>query len=184
MAKLSQAAAQPGAAAAPLSPAQAQPGEAQNLRRLLALLRVTLGVILLVTWYDNLRKGVYTADGISGLFDWIFNGTGGGPEFYRALIGGTILQVPGLFGAFQLVAELLLGLGLLFGMFTPVAAAGAALFFFNLFLAYFGGDEWIWTYVLLTVAALVAGLGRSGRAWGIDRLLRNRWGEPSTGLLW
>lgn len=160
-------------------------GQVENrMRQAVAILRITLGVILLVTWYKNLQDGTYTGDGIVGLFNYLFNDNGGGPAFYRAIINGTILQVPGLFAVFQLVGELLLGLGLLVGLLTPLAAVGAALFFFNLFLAYLGGQEWIWTYVLLTVSALVTGLTQSGRAWGLDSLLLKRLGEPPRGPIW
>ena len=158
--------------------------EVQFFRRIIALLRITLGVILLVTWYDNLTKGIYTADGITGLFNYIFNDNGGGPDFYRAIIEGTILQVPGVFAAFQMVAELLLGLALLIGFLTPIAGAGATLFFFNLFLAYLGGNEWIWVYVLLTVTALTVTLTRAGRAVGVDQVLLNKRGQPSPKFLW
>ncbi|MCZ0940301.1 MAG: DoxX family membrane protein [Caldilineaceae bacterium] len=160
-------------------------GQEQNTaRQATAILRITLGVILIVTWFKNLQDGIYTADGIVGLFNYLFNDNGGGPAFYRAIINGTILQVPGLFAVFQLVGELLMGLGLLVGLLTPLAAIGAALFFFNLFLAYLGGSEWIWTYVLLTVSALVVALAQSGRAWGLDSLLLQRLGEPPRGPIW
>ena len=157
-----------------------------RLRQAVAVLRITLGVILVATWYENLRGGIYAADGegIVGLFNYIFNEQQGGPAFYRAIINSTILQVPGLFAVFQLVAELLMGLALLVGLFTPLAAVGAALFFLNLFLANFGGHEWIWTYVLLTVSALVTALAQSGRAWGLDSLLLRRLGEPPRGPIW
>ena len=158
--------------------------EVRFIRRTVAVLRITIGVILLVTWYDNLSGGIYTADGITGLFNYIFNDNGGGPPFYRALIGSTILQAPGLFASFQMVAELAMGLGLLVGLLTPLAGLGAMLFFFNLFLAYFGGNEWIWTYVLLTSSAFVIAFSRSGRAFGLDQLLVNRHGEPRFFLLW
>ena len=158
--------------------------EKNTVRQAVAILRITLGVILVVTWFDNFQKDVYTADGIVGLFNYLFNDNGGGPAFYQAIINGTILQVPGLFAIFQLVGELLLGLALLVGLFTPLAAVGAALFFFNLFLAYFGGQTWIWTYVLLTVSALVTALAQSGRAWGLDSLLLRRLGEPPIGPIW
>ena len=154
------------------------PEDAAGLRRLTAVLRITLGVIILATWADNLSKGLYSGGGIAGLFDYIFYENGGGPAFYRALIESTILQAPAAFGAFQLVAEFLLGAGLLLGVFTPVAGLGAAVFFANLFLAYLGGQEWIWTYVLLTVAAVVVALARAGRAWGVDAWLLARRGEP------
>ena len=146
--------------------------------------RVTLGIILLVTWYENLTKGVYTADGIAGLFNYLFNENGGGPPFYRAIVEGSILQVPGLFASFQMIAELLLGLGLLFGALTPITGIGAAFFFLNLLFAYLGGNEWIWTYVLLTSSALVVGLSRSGRAFGLDQYLVKSRGEPPIAFLW
>lgn len=159
------------------------PDDTAGLRRLFAILRITLGVILLATWADNLSKGLYSGGGIAGLFDHIFNEVGGGLPFYRSLIESTILQAPAAFGAFQLVAEFLLGAGLLLGLFTPLAGLGAAFFFANLFLAYFGGQEWIWTYVLLTISALVVALARAGRAWGIDAWLLARRGAPRWSFL-
>lgn len=158
--------------------------EVHNMRRIIAVLRIALGIILLVTWYENFTKGIYTADGITGLFGYLFNDNGGGPLWYRGLMESTILQVPGLFAAFQLVAELLLGLGLIFGVATPLVGFGAMLFFFNLFLAYFGGNEWIWTYVLLTAAAFTVTFTRSGRAFGIDGFLFKSRGASPLGLLW
>ena len=159
------------------------PNDAVGLRKIVALLRITLGIIILVTWAENLTKGTYTGGGITGLFEYIFDENGGGAAFYRAIIEGSILQAPAAFGAFQLVAEFLMGAGLLFGLFTPLAALGAALFFLNLFLAFWGGQEWIWTYVLLTISTVVAALARSGRAWGIDAWLLARRGEPGLRLL-
>jgi len=162
-----------------------QPKNPRKIRRPIALLRITLGVIILVTWWDNFQKGIYSADGIQGLFDWIFNETGGGTYFgYRAIIQGTILQAPAAFAAFQMIAEFLMGLGLLFGGLTRLASLGAALFFFNLFMAFLGGSEWIWTYVLLTVSALVVFLTHAGRELGFDAYLIKKRGAPRFPLLW
>ena len=142
--------------------------DVRKLRRTVAILRVTLGLIILATWWDNFQKGIYSAEGITGLLNGIFSTGGGSLLGYRGLISSTVLQFPGPFAAFQMVAELLMGLGLLIGLFTPLVGLGATFFFLNLFLSYFGGSEWIWTYVLLTVSALVVALTRSGRAYGID----------------
>lgn len=159
------------------------PEDAAGLRKIVALLRITLGIIILATWVENLTKGTYSGGGITGLFEYIFDENGGGSAFYRAIIGGTILKAPAAFGAFQLVAEFLMGAGLLFGLFTPLAGLGAAFFFFNLILAFWGGQEWIWTYVLLTISTVVTALTRSGRAWGIDAWLLTRRGEPGLKFL-
>jgi len=159
--------------------------DARKLRRAMALLRITLGIIILFTWWDNFNKEIYTADGIRGLFNYIFNDTGGGTLFgYRAIVESTILQFPGAFAAFQMIAEFLMGLGLLVGGLTRLAGLGATFFFLNLFLAYFGGSEWIWTYVLLTVSALVVTLTYAGRELGFDRYLLKKRGAPALPLLW
>lgn len=163
--------------------------EGKRLRRIIAILRITLGVIILATWLDNLQKGIYTASGITDLFthpDWgIFTNGGGALPGYQAIIENTVLQAPGVFAGFQMVAELLMGLGLLLGALTPIAGASATFFFFNLYLAYFGNsEEWIWTYVLLAVSALVVTLARSGRAFGIDAILFRLRGRPNPGFLW
>jgi len=157
--------------------------EAATMHKVLAVLRVTLGVIILVTWFDNLQKGVYTAEGITGLFNYIFNDVGGGSAFYRGIVESTILQTPGLFAAFQMIAELLMGLGLLFGFLTPLVGLGALLFFANLTLAFWGGSEWIWTYVLLTSAAFTVAFTRAGREAGVDGWLLAKRGEPPFWLL-
>jgi uncharacterized membrane protein YphA (DoxX/SURF4 family) len=83
-----------------------------------------------------------------------------------------------------MVAEFLMGLGLLVGGLTPLAGAGAMLFFFNLFLTYFGGNEWIWTYVLLTVSALVVTITLAGRQFGFDQYLLQKRGQPAIRFLW
>jgi uncharacterized membrane protein YphA (DoxX/SURF4 family) len=103
---------------------------------------------------------------------------------YRIIIENTVLQFPGVFAGFQMVAEFLMGLGLLVGGLTPLAGAGAMLFFFNLFLTYFGGNEWIWTYVLLTVSALVVTITLAGRQFGFDQYLLQKRGQPAIRFLW
>lgn len=159
--------------------------DVRKVRRAVALLRITLGVILLVTWWDNFQKDVYTAEGIQGLFNWIFNTTGGGNYFgYKAIVQSTILQAPAAFAAFQMIAEFLMGLGLLVGGLTRLAALGAILFFANLLLAFLGGSEWIWTYVLLVVSSLVVFLTYAGRELGFDRYLLKKRGPPRIPFLW
>ncbi len=162
--------------------------DVRKLRRAVALLRITLGVIILVTWWDNFTKeptSVYTAEGIQGLFDWIFNTTGGGNFLgYRGIVQNTILQAPAAFAAFQMIAEFLMGLGLLVGGLTRLASLGALFFFLNLFFAFLGGSEWIWTYVLLTMSSLVVFLTYAGRELGFDWYILKRRGAPPIPFLW
>lgn len=155
--------------------------ETRQLRTAVALLRITLGLILLVTWYDNLRGGLYSAEGLSGFFNWLFdgeNGNGSSLLFFKAFLDGFVTPIAGPFAVFQMIAELIMGLALLTGFYTRLFGLAAMFFFANLFLSYFGGHEWIWTYVLLFMSALTITLGAAGRHWGIDsRLIKSR-GEP------
>jgi hypothetical protein len=76
--------------------------EAQWLRRGVALLRVTLGIIILVTWWENFQKGLYTAQGITDLFihpDWgAFSNGGGALLGYRIIIENTRWWLNSLWG--------------------------------------------------------------------------------------
>ncbi|MDX1417779.1 MAG: DoxX family protein [Candidatus Promineifilaceae bacterium] len=153
----------------------------------LALLRITLGVIILVTWYDNLRSGLYTADGLVGFFNWLFdaeNGNGSSLLFVKSYLDTFIVPIAGPFAAFQMIAELTMGLALLLGVITRLFSLAAIFFFINVLLSYFGGHEWIWTYVLLIMSAVTLLVGAAGRKWGIDSLFLKRWDEPQVPLLW
>lgn len=159
----------------------------QQLETGMALLRITLGIIILATWYDNLTSDLYTADGLIGFFNWLFdaeNGNGSSLTFYKAILDATVVPIAGVFAVFQLVLELTLGLGLLVGGFTRFFGLAAMFFFFNIYLSYYGGNEWIWTYVLLFMAALTVFLGYAGRKWGVDAALLKKRGEPPYPILW
>jgi uncharacterized membrane protein YphA (DoxX/SURF4 family) len=158
--------------------------DAYKLRRIVALLRITLGVVLLVTWWENLQKGLYQADNFAGFINFLAEGHPN--ALYRAFLVNVVAANATIFGTFQLITELGMGLALLLGLFTPLAGLGATFFFLNLFMAYLNPNtgEWIWTYVLLVVAALVVTLTRSGLALGIDRRLAKDRGKPPFPLLW
>ena len=147
---------------------------------------MTLGVIFLVTWVDNLDKGLYEADGLEGFLDFLFaeDGNASSLTAYKSLLDAAVIPIAGIYGAFQLVAELVIGVALVVGGFTRLVSLLAAAFFFNLFLAYFGGNEWIWTYVLLVVSAVAVFLGYGGRRFGVDVWLARNRGESRYTLLW
>ena len=152
----------------------------------LTLLRVTLGIIILVTWFDNLNKGLYTADGLNGFFNYLFSPEGNASSLlgFKAFLDIAVVPVAGLFAKVQLVAELLMALSLIFGAFTRLFGYITAFFFINIFLSYFGGHEWIWTYVLLISASFAVALGGAGRFWGVDQWLLKTRGEPPYPVLW
>ena len=161
--------------------------ETRQLRTAVALLRITLGTIILVTWYNNLRGGLYTADGLKGFFNWLFD-TGGGNGssllIFKSYLDTAVVPIAAPFAIFQMIAELAMGVALLLGLFTRLFGLAAMFFFTNLFLSYFGGHEWIWTYVLLFMSALTITLGAAGRKWGVDSWLFKTYGEPQFPLFW
>jgi uncharacterized membrane protein YphA (DoxX/SURF4 family) len=158
--------------------------EAQHLRQIIVILRVVLGIIFLVTWWENMQKGLYQADNFAGFINWLADGHPIG--FYGAFLTNVIAPIAPVFGTFQMITELGMGLALLIGALTPLTSLGATFFFLNLFMSYLNPNtgEWIWTYVLLIAAAVVVGLARSGRAWGIDAWLLNKRGNPPIPYLW
>ncbi len=163
-----------------------EPMEGEHGSVPVALLRITLGVIILATWADNLSKDLYTGDGLSGLISWLFSEDGNGSSlgFYQSILDSVVVPNAGLFAGVQLVVELLFGISLLIGVFTRVGAALAAGFFVSLFLGYFGGEEWIWTYVLLFMATITVLLGNGGRRLGVDQWLFGSRGHSPGNLLW
>ena len=86
-----------------------QPQDSNQTRTAVALLRITLGIIILATWFGNVRSGLYTAEGLTGFFNWLFdaqNGNGSSLTFYKAFLDTAVVPVAGLFGGFQLVGQL------------------------------------------------------------------------------
>lgn len=164
-----------------------QSDETTQLRTAVAILRIALGVIILATWYDNLQKGLYSADGLTGFFNWLFDGENGNASslgWYKAFLDTAVVPIAAPFALFQMIGEIIMGLALLTGAFTRLFSLGAMFFFVNLILSYFGGHEWIWVYVLLFVSALTIFMSQAGRHWGIDRWLVQTRGEPPYPVLW
>jgi len=164
-----------------------QEKETKQMRTAVALLRITLGAIILATWYANLQKGLYTAEGLTGFFNWLFdpqNGNASSLTFYKSFLDATVVPAAGVFSTFQMVFELVMGSALLLGVFTRLFGLAAMVFFFNLILSYFGGNDWIWVYVLLFMSALTVALSLAGRHWGVDQWLLQKRGEPPVPILW
>ncbi len=153
-----------------------------------SMLRITLGIIILATWLDNVRNDFYDGDNFEGFFNWAFtphpDGNGSSLTFFKSFLDATLLQNAELFGWAQTLGELTLGILVLLGIFTRAASLGAAAFFFGLFLTYFGGEEWIWTYVILVASSLTVFLNYGGRMLGVDQVIAKMRGDSPGNLLW
>ena len=155
-----------------------------------AILRVTLGVIILATWFSNVTAdpNFYSTEGLSGFFDWVFdaeNGNGSSLTFIGSLFDG--LEDAGLLGIIgfaQIIMEFLIGAALVAGVFTRFFSALSFAFFTGLFLTYFGGHEWIFTYVILMAASVTVFLSWGGRKFGVDQAIAASRGDSPGKLLW
>lgn len=153
------------------------------------VLRVALGLTTLFTWFENVDKKFYDGDNLPGFFDWVFTsaedgGNGSSLSFFQSILDSTILAAPELFGWVLTLFELFIAVGLVFGIFTRAASLGAIAFFASLLLTYFGGEEWIWTYVMLLAASIAVFLNWGGRFLGADQFIADARGESPATLIW
>jgi uncharacterized membrane protein YphA (DoxX/SURF4 family) len=142
----------------------------------IALLRIMLGLLFITQWYDNLVGGLYTPDGLEGLFNYFFSASDNPLNFYMEFVSDVILPIAPFFTKFQLVTELLMGFALLVGFLTPLTSLFAAFFILNTFLASWGAD-WPWSYLTILSILGVLFFTRAGRSLGIDAILARRFGD-------
>lgn len=140
----------------------------------IAALRIMVGVMFLTTWGFNLLQNFYTPEGLLRFFTEIYPQNENPLRFYAVFINEVILPIRGMFAPFQLVAEGLMGLALLIGLFTPLFSLAGIFFLINTFLATFGHD-WPWAYFLPIGILVVTAFTRAGRAWGVDAYLLKRY---------
>jgi thiosulfate dehydrogenase [quinone] large subunit len=92
--------------------------------------------------------------------------------WYAAFLQDVVLPNFGLFGLQTFVIELLLGLGLLLGLLTRLAAAAGFLWQVNIALGAFNvPGEWYWIWPLLTLPLFTFAVAGAGRVLGLDRWL-------------
>lgn len=148
-------------------------------RALLALLRIYLGVVFLVAAWPKLTA----AGGFQPRFEAFVQNAAlpSAHGFYRGFLESVVLPNSALFTPLVVYGELAVGLALLVGAATRLAAAAAMLFLLNYMLA---KGMWFWTPAsndaALFFTALVVLLGAAGRSFGLDRLLQRRY--PSAGV--
>jgi len=140
-------------------------------RGALVLLRVYLGVVFLVDAVPEIRE-----DGASRLGAFVRDvGLEQGHLFYREFLSSVVLPHVDLLARLVTWGELLIGVLLVLGLLTRVAAAGAMLLAMNCMLA---KGEWFWTPsssdAAFSLIALALLLGAAGRTLGFDRLLARR----------
>jgi uncharacterized membrane protein YphA (DoxX/SURF4 family) len=138
----------------------------------LAILRVALGALFLSTFFENLDKGLYTADGYAGLIrSYIQHGHA--PAVWKQVMGFAAAQAA-IAGPLQAVLEAGLGIMLILGFFSRPAALVASGFLAGLWVSEWG-IGWIWELLVPLVVAAALTIGPSGQRAAVDVALARRW---------
>ena len=144
----------------------------------LVILRVALGVLFVSTFFENLGKGLYGADGYAALIrGYIRNGQA--PAVWKQVMELTAAHAA-VAGPLQAILEASLGVSLTLGLFARPAALVAFGLLTGLWVSEWG-TAWIWELLVPVLASLALAIGGAGRTWGVDSLLAHR--NPSS-LLW
>ena len=151
------------------------PANQLNAATGLALVRLTIGAMLVWVFFENLGKGLYTAGGYSNLINYYIK-SGHSPAVWKAVMG-FVAGHAALAAPMQAMTEISLGVLLVIGLLTRPVAFVAFLFLGSLWVSEWG-TAWIWELLVSVLASLGLAVGRAGRAWGIDAWLSQR--NPSS----
>jgi uncharacterized membrane protein YphA (DoxX/SURF4 family) len=143
---------------------------------LMACLRILMGSIFLAVWSYNLQKGFYSAHGWAHFVQHYADTTVVGP--YRSFLDTVMIPHSAAVAPGQFVVELVVGVCLVVGLFTPVVGLLGALFQVNLLVATSGTTDWPGTYIIMAVLLLAIALSQSGRTLGLDARLARRNPRP------
>src|ERR1700746_3603422 len=134
----------------------------------LALVRVTIGAMLVWVFFENLGKGLYTPAGYAGLINYYIKSSHC-PAAWKAVMA-LAANHAALAAPMQAMSEISLGILLVIGLLTRPAAFVAFLYLGSLWISEWG-TSWIWELLVSVLASLGLAIGRAGRRWGVDAWL-------------
>ena len=138
----------------------------------LALVRLTVGSMLVWVFFENLGKGLYTPRGYADLIQYYIVHSHS-PAAWKAVMGLAASHAA-MAAPAQAVTEISLGVLLVIGLLTRPAAFVAFLYLASLWVSEWG-TSWIWELLVPVLASLALAIGRAGRKWGVDAWLSQRW---------
>src|SRR5215471_11582863 len=141
-----------------------QPSSASGL----AVVRVTVGAMLVWVFFENLGKGLYTPAGYAGLINF-YIAKSHSPAIWKSVMGLAAGHAA-MAAPMQALTEIGLGILLVIGLFARPAAFIAFLYLGSLWVSEWG-TAWIWELLVPVLASLGVALGRAGRTWGVDGIL-------------
>lgn len=145
-----------------------QPSAANGL----AIVRVTLGAMLVWVFFENLGKGLYTPGGYASLINYYITKSHS-PAAWKVVMG-LAARHAAISAPLQAMTEIGLGVLLVIGLLTRPVAFVAFLYLGSLWVSEWG-TSWIWELLVSVLASLGVAVGRAGRAWGVDSWLARRW---------
>jgi uncharacterized membrane protein YphA (DoxX/SURF4 family) len=137
----------------------------------LAIVRITIGAMLVSVFFENLGKGLYSPAGYAGLINYYIK-QGHSPAAWKAVMG-LVASHAAMAAPMQALTEISLGILLVIGLLTRSVAFVAFLYLASLWVSEWG-TSWIWELLVPVLASLALAVGRAGRAWGVDAWLAQR----------
>jgi uncharacterized membrane protein YphA (DoxX/SURF4 family) len=156
------------AIATPLRSDVTQPPAANGL----AIVRLTIGAMLVWVFFENLGKGLYTRAGYAGLINYYIQHSHS-PAIWKAVMASAASHAA-MAAPLQAMTEIGLGTLLVIGLLTRPAAFVAFLYLGSLWVSEWG-PSWIWELLVPVMASLGLAIGSAGRRWGVDAWLAQRW---------
>jgi uncharacterized membrane protein YphA (DoxX/SURF4 family) len=141
----------------------------------LAIVRLTIGAMLVWVFFENLGKGLYTPAGYANLINY-YIAHDHAPAAWKAIMGLAASHAA-MAAPMQALTEIGLGVLLVIGLLTRPAAFIAFLYLGSLWISEWG-TAWIWELLVPVLASLGVAVGRAGRTWGVDAWLAQR--RPSS----
>jgi len=138
----------------------------------LAIVRVTIGAMLVWVFFENLGKGLYRPAGYAGLVNYYIQ-QGHSPAVWKAVMAQAASHAA-MAAPMQAVTEISLGILLIIGLLTRPVAFVAFLYLGSLWMSEWG-TAWIWELLVPVMASLALAIGSAGRSWGVDAWLAQRW---------
>src|ERR1700726_3524171 len=138
----------------------------------LAIVRVTIGAMLVWCVFENLGKGLYTPAGYAGLINYYIQHDHA-PTAWKTIMA-VAANHAGMAAPMQAATEISLGIVLVVGLLTRPAAFVAFLFLGSLWVSEWG-TSWIWELLVPVLASLGLAIGSARRRWGVDSWLSKRW---------
>lgn len=141
----------------------------------LAIVRVTIGAMLVWVFFENLGKGLYTPGGYAGFITGLIKQSHS-PAVWKVVMGLAASHAA-MAAPMQALTEISLGVLLVIGLLTRPAAFVAFLYLGSLWISEWG-TSWIWELLVPVLASFAVAVGRAGRTWGVDAWLARR--SPSS----